>query len=630
MCSDMDQRSLVLIVDDDRLMRRIAAAALEPGRFRVVEAGDGREALGLAAMRPPDVVLLDALMPTMDGYECCRRLRQMPGLEQIPILMVTGVEDDESVDRAFEVGATDHITKPVKPRSLRNRVNTLIRALEVERKIRRAKREWEATFDAVGDLILLTDDLGQVVRCNHSAIERFGKGYPELIGQPLQQLLWGDQPVDLAPTPNEPVDTEFPLLIGWFRHSVFDLPSDLDGVRRVHVLRDITQQKQAEEGLRTNQVRYRRLFEEAPVMYLQLRDEFEDPIVEQVNQAFLTTLGYRKEEVLGRPLASFYDAESQQALVDGWKKSRESTVTVERKLVRSDGELIDVVLKTQPERDLNGDVVSVRAMFTDITELNQLQNKIVASQKLADLGTLAAGVAHEMNSPLQVITGMSQSLLKALDKGTLSPEKLHTNLETINRNAWRCAEIARALRTYAHSSGGTLEPLDLNVVIRDALLLTEHQLRSWSNIEIETDLFDLLPPTLCDRNQIAQVLINLLTNARDAMPDGGRIVIRTHLNEDGGVSLVVADTGVGIPQTALAKIFNPFFTTKAVGKGTGLGLSIIKGIIQAHGGRIWLESTEGVGTTFFMAFPPYIADSTIPVPAEDPVGRFEEGRQTLA
>jgi two-component system cell cycle sensor histidine kinase/response regulator CckA len=87
---------------------------------------------------------------------------------------------------------------------------------------------------------------------------------------------------------------------------------------------------------------------------------------------------------------------------------------------------------------------------------------------------------------------------------------------------------------------------------------------------------------------------------------------------------------VGIPQTALAKIFNPFFTTKAVGKGTGLGLSIIKGIIQAHGGRIWLESTEGVGTTFFMAFPPYIADSTIPVPAEDPVGRFEEGRQTLA
>ncbi|HRE29983.1 MAG TPA: PAS domain-containing protein, partial [Anaerolineales bacterium] len=118
-------------------------------------------------------------------------------------------------------------------------------------------------------------------------------------GQPLQQLLWGDQPVDLPPTPNEPVDTEFPLLTGWFRHSVFDLPSDLDGVRRVHVLRDITQQKQAEEGLRTSQVRYRRLFEEAPVMYLQLRDEFEDPIVEQVNQAFLTTLGYRKEEVLG-------------------------------------------------------------------------------------------------------------------------------------------------------------------------------------------------------------------------------------------------------------------------------------------------------------------------------------------
>ncbi|HRE29982.1 MAG TPA: ATP-binding protein, partial [Anaerolineales bacterium] len=265
-------------------------------------------------------------------------------------------------------------------------------------------------------------------------------------------------------------------------------------------------------------------------------------------------------------------------------KSRESTVTVERKLVRSDGELIDVVLKTQPERDLNGDVVSVRAMFTDITELNQLQSKIVASQKLADLGTLAAGVAHEMNSPLQVITGMSQSLLKALDKGTLTPEKLHTNLETINRNAWRCAEIARALRTYAHSSGGTLEPLDLNVVIRDALLLTEHQLRSWSNIEIETDLFDLLPPTLCDRNQIAQVLINLLTNAMKFTPAGGSVSLSAGRRPDGSTAIEVSDTGPGIAEEDRARIFETFgqgrHDVAAQDRGVGLGLPIVRGIVE--------------------------------------------------
>jgi len=622
----MDQRSLVLIVDDDRLMRRIAAAALDPGRFRVLEAGDGREALGLAAMRPPDVVLLDALMPTMDGYECCRRLRQMPGLEQIPILMITGVEDDESIDRAFEVGATDHITKPVRPRSLRNRINTLIRALEVERKIRRAKREWEATFDAVNDLILLTDDLGQVVRCNRSVLTRLELTFNELLGRSLKELLWGEQPEDITPTEHEPVDTQFPQLTGWYRHSIYELPSDIDGVRRVHVLRDITQRKKAEDDLRASQIRFRRLFEEAPVMYLQVRDQDGEPIIEQVNQAFLAALGYRKEEVLGRSLAVFYGQESQEALTGGWRVSRDQPFTAERVLVRSDGERIQVVLKTQPERDFNGDVVSIRAMFTDVTELKQLQVKIMASQKLADLGTLAAGVAHEMNSPLQVITGMSQSLLKARERGTLTDERLQTSLETINRNAWRCAEIARALRTYAHSAGGTMEPLDLNVVIRDALLLTEHQLRSWSNIDIQTVLFELLPPTLCDRNQIAQVLINLLTNARDAMPDGGRITIRTRLAEDGGVFLEVADSGQGIPQAALERIFNPFFTTKPVGKGTGLGLSIIKGIVQAHGGRIWLESAEGVGTTFFLAFPPYIQDRTVAVPTAEPVGRFEEGR----
>ncbi len=627
----MDQRALVLIVDDDRLMRRIAAAALDPGRFKIMEAGDGREALGLAAMRPPDVVLLDALMPTMDGYECCKRLRQMPGLEQIPILMITGVEDDESIDHAFEVGATDHITKPVRPRSLRNRVNTLIRALEVERKIRRAKREWEATFDAVSDLILLTDDLGQVVRCNNAAVSRFGQSFADLLGRSLKQLLWGEQPEELAPTSEEPVDTEFPCLEGWFRHSIYQLPSDIDGVRTVHVLRDITARQVAEDNLRASQVRFRRLFEEAPVMYLQVNDVDGEPIVEQVNHAFLETLGYRKEEVLGRGLEQFYGPASRETLVDGWRISRDQPITAERQLLRSDGECVDVVLKTQPERNLNGELVSVRAMFTDVTELNQLKSSIVASQKLADLGTLAAGVAHEMNSPLQVITGLSQSLLKAQARGTITEERLRDSLETINRNAWRCAEIARALRTYAHSAGGQMQPEDLNTVTRDALLLTEHQLRSWSNIEIVTDLADVLPPVLCDRNQIAQVLINLLTNARDAMPEGGQITIGTRLDNDGqSVLLMVGDSGCGIPAAALAKIFNPFFTTKPVGKGTGLGLSIIKGIVQAHNGKIWLDSVEGVGTTFYLNFPPFFRDVAVDVKIDAPVGRFEEGRITAA
>ncbi len=626
----MDQKALVLIVDDDRLMRRIAAAALDPGRFKVMEAGDGREALGLAAMRPPDVVLLDALMPTMDGYECCKRLRQMPGLEQIPIVMVTGVEDDESIDRAFEVGATDHITKPVRPRSLRNRVNTLIRAVDVERKIRRAKREWEATFDAVSDLIILTDELGLIMRCNRAAISRFARTYDEILGSSLNQLLWGDQPEEIAPTADEPVDTEFPCIEGWFRHSIYQLPADIDGVRIVHVLRDITLRKKAEDELRASQVRFRRLFEEAPVMYLQVGDIDGEPMIEQVNHAFLETLGYRKEEVLGRHLGQFYADPSRESLEEGWQISRDQPYTAERQLLRSDNEIVDVVLKTQPERNFNGDVVSVRAMFTDVTELNQLKSKIVASQKLADLGTLAAGVAHEMNSPLQVITGMSQSLLRAQSRGPITEERLRDSLETINRNAWRCAEIARALRTYAHSAGGQSEPLDLNNVIRDALLLTEHQLRSWSNIEIVTDMAEVLPPMLCDRNQIAQVLINLLTNSRDAMPEGGQITIRTRVDYDGhSVLLMISDTGSGIPQSALDKIFNPFFTTKPVGKGTGLGLSIIKGIVQAHNGKIWLESTEGVGTTFYLSFPPHFKDAMIDIPVDAPVGRFEEGRSAI-
>ncbi len=424
------------------------------------------------------------------------------------------------------------------------------------------------------------------------------------------------------------MDTEFPCLEGWFRHSIYQLPSDIDGVRTVHVLRDITARQVAEDNLRASQVRFRRLFEEAPVMYLQVNDVDGEPIVEQVNHAFLETLGYRKEEVLGRGLEQFYGPASRETLVDGWRISRDQPITAERQLVRSDGERVDVVLKTQPERNLNGELVSVRAMFTDVTELNQLKSSIVASQKLADLGTLAAGVAHEMNSPLQVITGMSQSLLKAQARGTITEERLRDSLETINRNAWRCAEIARALRTYAHSAGGTMEPLDLNVVIRDALLLTEHQLRSWSNIDIVNRRCSTsCRRSLCDRNQIAQVLINLLTNARDAMPEGGQITMRNAPRRRRRRVLRVGDTGCRASRGgAPAKIFDPFFTTKPVGKGTGLGLSIIKGIVQAHDGQIWLDSVEGVGTTFYLHFPPYFRDVAVAVQIAAPVGRFEEGR----
>ena len=240
----------------------------------------------------------------------------------------------------------------------------------------------------------------------------------------------------------------------------------------------------------------------------------------------------------------------------------------------------------------------------DISGRKQMEKAMLEAQKLAALGTLAAGVAHEINSPLQVITGLSERYLRQLKKDSADDDSKVADFEMINRNAWRIADIVRSLLTFARASPDSSEQNNLNEIIIDTLLLIEHKLKSWANVNIEYDLDQDIPDMLCNRNSITQVLINLLTNAADAMPEGGTIDIRTRLDRAARIiELKVKDSGMGIPDEVLSRIFDPFFTTKPVGKGTGLGLSIVMGIIQAHNGELAVESDQGKGTTFIIHFP---------------------------
>jgi two-component system, NtrC family, sensor kinase len=222
---------------------------------------------------------------------------------------------------------------------------------------------------------------------------------------------------------------------------------------------------------------------------------------------------------------------------------------------------------------------------------------------LADLGTLAAGIAHEINSPLQVINGLSERMMERLGKQEVDHERLLRDLENINRNGWRVANIVRSLLTYARASRGEFVMESLNKLVLDTLLLIEHQLMSWSNVSVQTDLGTNLPLLLCDGSKITQLLINLLNNARDAMPRGGTITISSGFDLGSNrLVLSVQDEGSGIASEIRSKIFDPFFTTKTVGSGTGLGLSIVMGIMKAHGGEIRVESAPGKGTTFILYF----------------------------
>lgn len=237
-------------------------------------------------------------------------------------------------------------------------------------------------------------------------------------------------------------------------------------------------------------------------------------------------------------------------------------------------------------------------------KLEETQAQLVQSARLAAVGELAAGVAHEINNPLTSIIGFTRLLLEDLPLD--SP--MRADLETIDREAARTRQIVRALLDFARTSDPVLVPTDLNALVEEAVMLvcTRSVL---GRVSLEKNLSPL-PPVMLDANQIKQVLVNLLNNAVQAMPDGGRLAIATRLSEremDGVyrqmATIYVNDTGIGISPENLERIFDPFFTTKEVGQGTGLGLSVSYGIIEKHNGRIEVQSIPGEGSTFTLLLP---------------------------
>ncbi|HSE06730.1 MAG TPA: ATP-binding protein, partial [Methylomirabilota bacterium] len=244
---------------------------------------------------------------------------------------------------------------------------------------------------------------------------------------------------------------------------------------------------------------------------------------------------------------------------------------------------------------------------TDITERKRVEaqflrqrDAVFQSEKLAALGRLVAGVAHEMNNPLGIVSSRLELMLMEAEEQGLLPLVVD-DLKVLHRNTLRAARIARSLRSFARSAPGKHVAVDLNAVVDETLLLMEKALAT-DGIRVIVALDRALPPILGDAGALHQVLLNLLTNAREAMAGGGEITIETARSEaPGHLRLLVRDTGRGIAAQDVPNIFDPFFATKA--EGTGLGLSITYGIIQDHQGAIDVRSDQGRGTTFVLTFP---------------------------
>jgi PAS domain S-box-containing protein len=333
-----------------------------------------------------------------------------------------------------------------------------------------------------------------------------------------------------------------------------------------------------------------------------------------VNGAAERMFGFERGELLGEPLEILLPERVRAAHVGHragyFAAPRVRTMGIGLDLAgrRKDGSEFPVEISLSYVRSESGMVAM--AFVTDITErkrvegeLQQQREAVYRAEKLAALGTLSAGIAHEMNNPLGIITSRIEvMLLESEDRGL--PAAVVEDLRVLHRASQRVAKIATSLRSFARRPPEDHRPVDLNAVVEEALLLMEKPLLA-ENIRLVTTLDRTLPAMRVDAAALQQVLMNLLVNAREAMTDGGEIRIATERaapERPDWLRLSIADTGPGIAFEALSRVFDPFYTTKR--SGTGLGLSVSYGIVQEHEGTMDLQSRPGDGTTFVLTFPP--------------------------
>ena len=325
-----------------------------------------------------------------------------------------------------------------------------------------------------------------------------------------------------------------------------------------------------------------------------------DDRVESWNAQMEAMYAVSRAEALGQKLGSVFPDEFVSA-IEGFRNEPGVHHLYKFHLKTKAGEQRTVNIAIAPLLSREFIIVGRIVLVDDITERVSLENQLAQADKLSSIGLLAAGVAHEINTPLAVISSYSQMLSKQM-RGDM---RLGPVLEKITQQSFRASEIANGLLNFSRTSTTEFRETNLNQVIRDTLSLLEHQFKT-AQVIVEAELCDDLPAIHGNPGKLQQVFLNLLLNAKESMPGGGRLRISTLAN--GHVEAVIADTGSGIAPEHLKRIYDPFFTTKTTPRpgerrGTGLGLSVSYGIIQEHAGKIHVESAVGSGTTFHLEFP---------------------------
>jgi len=534
----------ILIVEDDPEMVELMQSMLGLVRCQVQVAYSGEEALSLlrreaAAGREIDLILLDIMVPEMDGYEIVTRVKADPELCNTSIIMTTALDSVSNKTLGLGLGADDYLTKPFDPQELLARIDAIMRIRRSEQALRRRNQELSALID-INRMVTSSLELDEV-------LEATMEGIREILQVEAGSLILVDDDIGgvvfrKALTPEQ----------GWITGRTIQPEQGIVG----YVV-------QTGEPKLVNNV------ERDPHFSIEVDEE----------------MGFTSRSILCVPLKVRDQAIGAIEVIN----------KLDGAFTKQDLELLQAMAASVAVAVDNANLYSELADFAK--ELERSQAQLVQAEKMAAIGRLAASIAHEINNPLQAI---HNSLHLGLHQG-LRDDRRWEYLSMAQVEVQRLIEIVqRMLDFYRPSRGGTV-PTDLNGVAENVLALAQKRLQHGA-ISVHTNLSPDLPLVPVVADQITQVFLNIVINAVEAMPSGGDLWLETSVSEDGKwVMASFEDAGLGMSSEQMANLFEPFYTTKP--DGTGLGLAISYGIVERHGGTIEVSSQPGHGVTFLVKLP---------------------------
>ncbi len=580
----------ILIVEDSRTQAEALRALLEDAGYDVLVAADGVEGLATVGSARPDIVLTDIVMPgPVDGYELCRRIKRLEGPDT-PVVLLTSLSDPMDIIGGLECGADNFFTKPYEPDHLLARLKTLLATREARARPQRGKVQMGVKILFMGRQFTVTSERAQILDLLITTFEDAVRQNREL----------RQREAELTQAKGE----------------------------LAKYLQVATGERQAAEE------RYRRIFEDATFGLFQT---LPDGTVIAANPALTRLLGYESPAALASgainlALAHFVDPDKRTELYR-LLDTREFVSGFEVQLRRTDSSLVWGRLSARAVRDSQGVDHHHEGIIEDVTEAKLIERQFLQAQKMEGIGRLAGGIAHDFNNLLTVILASIELTYKSL----LPEDPLRPDLDNMRHAAERAAALTRQLLSFARRQIVEPRVIDVNALA----LKVDSMLRRLigEDISLHTRRAPNLGAVRADPGQLEQVIVNLVVNARDAMPDGGKLTIetanvtldqayaRSHLGASAGdyVMVAVSDTGHGFSEEIRQHLFEPFFTTKAEGKGTGLGLATCYGIVKQCGGTIWAYSEVGVGSTFKVYLPRVGAEPELLAPTDTsaPLGGHE-------